>query len=330
MKDDGSGPQGRVKRIELMTSMDWDAALSRIKDQETIICTYGDPDTNYNPYLKKHLPHMSNVTIVNGFDKNKANEKDYVEKISSFNKNAKIYVKENTHAKALLIAPDEVYLTSQNVGDSEWFQVTVHITDAEVYTFYKNFVSSYMDADGNISTLSRDYDRLPCLAPEKQDRSQSLKNIAPCSPRELKSVECKFFKQYNWNQKFNNIKNRHFIIVTYSLPDLNYTVMTMNKLLAYGNSVTLIVNSAHENVARSVEQHVNNRNFKYYLREDLHAKMVLCSNGSVWLGSHNFGDSSWFETLMQIKKNSCVYEFYLSELEKYMTKDGFEFIIKKQ
>lgn len=104
----------------------------------------------------------------------------------------------------------------------------------------------------------------------------------------------------------------------------------MNKLLAAGNSVTLIVNSTHENVARSVEQHVDNQNFKYYPRKDLHAKMVLCKNGSVWLGSHNFGDSSWFETLMQIKKNSCAYEFYLSELSKYMTKDGFEFIIKKQ
>ena len=101
----------------------------------------------------------------------------------------------------------------------------------------------------------------------------------------------------------------------------------MNKLLAAGNSVTLIVNSVHENVARSVQENVDNHNFKYFHREDLHTKLVLCNNDSVWLGSHNFGDSSWFETLMQIKKNSCAYEFFLLELSKYMTKDGFEFII---
>lgn len=49
---DNGGIKGYVKEVKLMTNVDWDDIFSKITDQETTICTYGDPDNQYNPFLE--------------------------------------------------------------------------------------------------------------------------------------------------------------------------------------------------------------------------------------------------------------------------------------
>lgn len=99
----------------------------------------------------------------------------------------------------------------------------------------------------------------------------------------------------------------------------------IRKLLDYNNTVTLVANSKFKEAADSLKKEVNNKNFTIELRPDLHAKMVLCSNNSVWLGSHNFGDSTWFEEMIQFVRNKDVHDFYYNEFMKYMNKDEWKF-----
>lgn len=320
---DNGGIKGYVKEVKLMTNVDWDDIFSKITDQETTICTYGDPDNQYNPFFRKHLPHMKNLMLVLGCGPDKNKKSFFESKVRALNPNIKLYLKWDTHAKVVLIAPDEVYISSQNVGISDWFQVTAYIKDKDMYKQYKENVDNYA-LNGQITKLYRR---------EKNKKStgktwvcpKKLNPLPTASHKIVRYVECKASHMYNWNQKFNNIKDRNFIISTYSLPNDDYLVRMIRKLLDYNNTVTLVANSKFKEAADSLKKEVNNKNFTIELRPDLHAKMVLCSNNSVWLGSHNFGDSTWFEEMIQFVRNKDVHDFYYNEFMKYMNKDEWKF-----
>ena len=313
-KKDNGGVLAKLDEIEFSTNMDWESTLSKITDQETIICTYGEPDADYNPFFKKHLGHMTNVMIVNGFNSKLVKQEVYYEKLKKFNDNAKVYVNDNTHAKFLLIAPNEVYVTSQNVGYSDWLQVTVHIKDMGAFDFYKNIIYEYVESQPK--SVNHNY-ILPYLAPEKQGVSTNVQSKYDCSIS-VKSQLCKLFRMPNWNAKFNNIKNKHFTICTYTLPSYEYAKMAINKLLNNGNSIQLIMNSKFESVAKQLEDSIAKDQFKYACHPKIHAKIVLCDNLSVWIGSHNFGNSGWFESLFQIKYCSEAYDYYTKILNNYI------------
>ena len=319
IKEDNGGILANLDEVEFSTNMDWDGVLSRITDEETIICTYGEPDAEYNPFLKTHLPHMSNVMIVNGLNSKVCSEDAYYKKIKSFNSNAKVYIKDTTHAKFLLIAPNEVYVTSQNVGYSDWFQVTVHIKDQGAFDFYKKVIYAYAEKK-LYSDLAKDWDALRFLAPERQIIGTIGQNSS-ASCVTVQAPLCKLFRMTNWNAKFNNIRDHHFTICTYTLPDYNYAEMTVKKLLSYGNKVKIIINSQFKSVAERLDNAIKDSRFSYVCHPAIHAKIVLCDNHSVWIGSHNFGNSRWFESLYQIKNCPNVYDYYNQKLQDFIYSD---------
>jgi len=50
--------------------------------------------------------------------------------------NIRVAVRNDTHAKVLLIEPCTVYISSANFGDSGWVESTIGLHSTDAYTWY--------------------------------------------------------------------------------------------------------------------------------------------------------------------------------------------------
>lgn len=104
----------------------------------------------YGTFVDFYRPALSHLKDVDLIINNIGGFKDlFVDNL----KNVHIFETDKSHAKMLLIEPDEVYLSSQNFTcDLDWFQHAVHIKDANAYQFYLRNVTNFREKDwtGNI------------------------------------------------------------------------------------------------------------------------------------------------------------------------------------
>ena len=109
-----------------------------IKNKKVIICTYSLPDLEYSKQIFDK--RSKNVTlIVNEKFRNKAEE------LESIYPDLDICIKNDVHAKMVLVEPKTVWLSSANFGKSDWFEQTIGIHSEEVYSFYFDQINKYLN-----------------------------------------------------------------------------------------------------------------------------------------------------------------------------------------
>ena len=116
----------------------------------------------------------------------------------------------------------------------------------------------------------------------------------------------------SWNTRLSQIAHvkGNITICTYSLPDINYLSRIFCKRQ---EDVKILVNKKFESRAR--EMMLKFPKLEIYLKDDVHAKLVLLAPETVYIGSDNFGDSGWFEATVRIK-SPYVYRHYIEQINK--------------
>jgi len=121
----------------------WNTRLSQLSrtDAEVILCTYSLPNI---PSVRQILDRRSrNITlIVNARFAAQANalKRAYPE--------LTLYLIPRTHAKMALIAPATVWLSSENIGTSGWYENTVGIRSAAAYDYLRASVFRMLARNG--------------------------------------------------------------------------------------------------------------------------------------------------------------------------------------
>ena len=278
-------------------------------DRKVTICTYG----LYGTFVDFYRPALSHLEDVDLIINNIGVFKDL---FSDNLKNVHVFETDKSHAKMLLIEPNEVYLSSQNFTcDLDWFQHAVYIKDANAYQFYLNNVNNFKEKGwtGNIQKNTVGTWDKPANAPTGVI-NPDIQGIT------AHQVKGKYMGTVNWNQKFNNVENRNVIITTYTLPDMQYVRMMLDKLINIKhNVVTIYANSKVESKLYELCQEFSDFNYKTF--SNMHAKMMLYNNlnysgGTALLSSGNFGTSGWFENLILVKEKA--YDYYKAKLEEFV------------
>lgn len=315
VENDNGGVSGIIPEIRIMTGLDYERILSRV-DSNTYVKIYTYDLYEEIEFYEACLRHLHKCdVIVNG---SRITQK----KIDEFNAklpNVNVIQKPDTHAKMILIEPEEVYLSSQNFSRTDWFQHAVYIKDREAYSVYATNALSYENCNytGNIKmNLSHENIKHTIQANDISGMYQpDYEGII------LNEVEGKFAESVNWNQKLNNVRKRDMYICTHTLPDMKYIRQILNKLCKEGNRIRIIANSSSGDKLCELTKDYSDLTF--YLFNNFHAKMVLFSpqnvggKGTVWLSSQNFGASGYFENLVMFK-SSQAYQYYVEKLEEFV------------
>ena len=317
-KPDGGGQEGALEKVTLMTGLDYKRILTEVMpSQEVTIYTY---DLFFNcdvSFYKDSLGHLQNCKIV----VNRVKEQKRKEFETAL-PNVKLTVKEDSHAKILLIAPDLVYLTSQNFSDApDWFQYAVRIKDADAYRFYYNSVDYYART-GQTNNIPQSREKVATLSLSTE--SQHGNYMPDYDGISLTFVDSKLASVVNWRQKLTGNFGRNILICTQTIPDMHYCQETIKSLLSRGNRVYIIAQRKSggklQELQKLSQMYPGQITCEVY--DNLHAKMVLISpkdrekDGIVWLSSQNFGDSSWFEHTIRLKCKDA-YEYYLNKLRDF-------------
>ncbi len=299
-----------IPEITFMTGLDYKNILMNVNsNQKVTICTYnlfGDFQTYYKPALQ-HLKDVDLVITRLG---------KYRNNFDSELPNVHIHETDRSHAKMLLIAPDEVYLSSQNFGETDWFQHAVHIKDKIAYEIYYTSLKLFVEKGmtGNIQKYSEGVWTSPGQAP-------SGNYVPDLQGSTYNGVKGKYMGGSNWNQRLNNVASRNIIITTYTLPDMEKVRLMLDKLInKKHNQVTIIANSKVEKQLKELYKEFCD--FEYFTFDNMHAKMILYNDfnlakgdGTALLSSQNFGTSGWFENLILIKEHG--YKYYYEKLREY-------------
>ncbi|WP_234700057.1 phospholipase D-like domain-containing protein [Streptococcus lactarius] len=304
-KSDNGGDSYCLDNIELLSNIDFIKIFEEISTSAKIdIVTYSFYD---DEFVKKLFRKKTNVRVL--LSKVSKQSQHYADLIREIVPNSDVIKVEESHAKIVLAEPNFVYLGSQNIDQSDWFQTGVVIRDQEIYKYYLKIVNDL--AKGklpyNYSHKSSDY------------VLQNLNKISytPFTPlyssKTLHNVEVKFSKQLNWNQKFNGLRNRKIIITTYTLPNMDYIRTMLTKLFKQQNDVTIYANSIALPTLEKLRNEFPSLDFE--TRPNLHSKMILVEDNIVWISSQNFGTSTWFENTLNIKSNDayCYFEAILKD-----------------
>lgn len=118
-----------------------------------------------------------------------------------------------------------------------------------------------------------------------------------------------------WNTRLSQIARQAgaVLISTYSLPRLDYACKIFSKR---SSGTTLLVNSKFRSRAKEILDRFPD--IEIYLKDDIHAKLVLIEPETVYLGSDNFGSSKWFETTIGIKSKEA-YKHYKKIMQGQIT-----------
>jgi len=315
-KTDGGGLSGTLKKITLMTGMDYRKILANVpSDRKVTIWTYDLRSTQGIAFYRDCLGHLQNCElIVNKIDETL--KKNFETELP----NVTLKSKPQTHAKFVLIEPNIVYVASQNFGDNpDWFQHAACIQDEDVYKFY--FDDSARHANTDLINNIRNSGSQVVYTTTAMEKPNAGKYVPDYNGISLDLVESKLASTVNWNQKFNGDRGRNIILCTQTLPDLDYCKTIVKKLLKQGNRVCFIANHASIGKLNELKQECEEIAFETF--SNFHAKMALVSptgtkpGGTVWLSSQNFGSSGWFEHMIKLK-HAKAYEYYLGKLEEFV------------
>ncbi|HFI0162387.1 TPA: hypothetical protein ACGORW_000157 [Streptococcus suis] len=304
-ESDNGGDTYLLDSIELLSSIDFIKIFEEFSSTAKIdIVTYSFYD---DEFVKKPFCKKTNIRVLlSNVPKLSQHYADLIQKIVP---NSDVVQVEETHAKIILAEPNFVYLGSQNIEQSDWFQTGVIIRDEVIYKYYLNVVNDLAKGKSpyNFSSKSSNY-VLP-----NQNRLPYNPFTPSISSKKLNNVKVKFSKQLNWNQKFNGLRSRKIIITTYTLPNIDYIRTMLIKLFKQQNEVTIYANSIALPTLEKLSIEFPSLNFD--TRPNLHAKMVLVEGNIVWISSQNFGASSWFENTLNIKSDDayCYFEAMLRE-----------------
>ena len=308
-KETNGGTKGVINKIRFMTGLDYETVLSQVPSNSKVtICTYdvyGD-----DSFFKRTLGHLQDCELI--VNRIVPRDKEFF-KCELPNVRVRVCEGEKgTHAKMILISPDTVYLSSQNFSMADWFQHAVCIQDKDVYNHYYKCLQEYVNKGitGNILGQKKDVYDISLF------QTNGLGNYKPdlWGIEEL-NVDVILAKSVNWNQKFNNVRDRHIVICTQTLPNMDYVRTMISKLLGENNKICII---AHYDAGFRLEALKNEfPSIKTYIYNNFHAKMVLIEKDIVWLSSQNFGTSTWFENTIRIK-NQKAYNYYVHKLEEFI------------
>ncbi|KJU96817.1 phospholipase D-like domain-containing protein [Streptococcus gordonii] len=304
-KSDNGGDTYHLDNIELLSHIDFHSIFEEISSSAKIdIVTYSFYD---DEFVKELFREKRNVRVL--LSKIHKQSQHYADLIREIVSNSEVIQVEKTHAKIILAEPNFVYLGSQNIDQSDWFQTGVIIRDQDIYNYYLNIVDDLANGKPpyNFSHKSSDYVSPNYTKIPYEPFKPSI------SSKTLHNVEVKFSKQLNWNQKFNGLHNRKIIITTYTLPNLDYIRTMLKKLFKQQNDVTIYANSIALPTLKNLKNEFQNLIFE--TRPNLHSKMVLVDDNIVWISSQNFGTSAWFENTLNIKSDAayCFFETTLRE-----------------
>ncbi len=304
-KSDNGGDTYRLDSIELLSHINFHSIFEEISSSAKIdIVTYSFYD---DEFVKELFREKRNVRVL--LSKIHKQSQHYEDLIQEIGPNSEVIQVEGTHAKIILAEPNFVYLGSQNIDQSDWFQTGVIIRDQDIYNYYLNIVDDLANGKSpyNFSHRSSDY------VPPNYTKIPFEPFKPSISSKTLHNVEVKFSKQLNWNQKFNGLHNRKIIITTYTLPNLDYIRTMLKKLFKQQNDVTIYANSIALPTLKNLKNEFQNLIFE--TRPNLHSKMVLVDDNIVWISSQNFGTSAWFENTLNIKSDAayCFFETTLRE-----------------
>lgn len=131
-KTDAGGRATKCNDMKLMAGAStWGTRLSQLARQTgTVrIVTYSLPDIEYVHTQLGRRP-SDILLIANSRFENKARE------IKCAFPGVRVAVREDIHAKVLLIAPHTVYISSANFGDSDWVESTIGLHSREAHDWY--------------------------------------------------------------------------------------------------------------------------------------------------------------------------------------------------
>lgn len=115
----------------------------------------------------------------------------------------------------------------------------------------------------------------------------------------------------NWMERLWFIRRypeKKVILSTYSLPKLDKQVERLIGLREEGQGIFLLCNSKFVWKAEKLKNMFPK--LTVFLRQDVHAKIVLVEPDIVWEGSSNFGYSGWFENSIRLKSRTAFnYEY---------------------
>lgn len=312
-KDNG-GTYISLKNVVLLSNVDWFDILNRNAGKEMYLCTFGNPDGNK---MHKAVSLITNGKVIIG-TRYSAREWDVEKRYSN------VRVKYDSHAKILLIAPDEVFLSSQNIEYDDWYQTTVHIKDRRAYNHYYeqfmlewdvNGVTEHKTYETGIITPEDEIRYLSMCLPQPIVGTISRQNKELC----LEQCNCKMVAMKIWKTKIAQIRDSYILISTQTMPNQKYVCECLDLLQNHNNHITLVVNTNPKLVQKLGELYPS---IQIIYCANIHSKMVLHSGNNVWLSSQNFGHSGsdWFESAIQIKDERA-YTYYYEQLRDFL---GFD------
>lgn len=306
-QSDHGGDSYCLDNIELLTNIDFKKIFAEISSSTKIdIVTYSFHD---DEFVKNLLQNKKNVRVLLS---NVPNQSDHYDNlIRGITPDSEVIQVDETHAKIILAYPNFVYLGSQNIEQSDWFQTGVIIRDEVIYNYYLNIIDDLAKGKSlyNYSKKSSYY----VLPNYTKQPYTPFKSSIPS--KKLSNIKVKFSKMLNWNQKFNGLRNRELIITTYTLPKLEYIRTILKKLFKQKNDVTIYANTMAQCTLEELKRQFPN--LKYETRPNLHSKMVLVKDNIVWLSSQNFGSSGWFENTLKIDSKEA-YDYFEARLIEFL------------
>jgi len=119
----------------------------------------------------------------------------------------------------------------------------------------------------------------------------------------FKTNEAKLYgPSHTWAMKLSQLNRQSGIvrIITYSLPDLDYTVNLLGKR---PNDIFLICHSKFSDKANLLVSALPG--IKVAVRNDIHTKILLLEPSTIYITSANFGQSGWHETTMGVRSTEA-------------------------
>lgn len=312
-KIDNNGFDMSTKNFTVFVNIDWYQELQKYEPERHIdIVTYSIFDKGY---LKDILSHKQSVNIIVS-DKFQRRQ-EYEGIVQELSGDIVLKPRNSTHAKIVLIKPNIVYLSSQNINRPDWFNWAIKIEDEVVYRFYKKQIE-----DQNYSNAIDKTKNLFKLGSSGLTLSEEVStSTVESASKTIPTATIKYSYGLNWGTKLNGYKlhNPQIIICTYTLPKLNYICSILDNLLQYDVELIFIVNS----IAKTQLEELLSKypQIKGIHVSDIHAKMALIKMDAnepyyTWLSSQNFGTSGWFENTIRVKGQKT-YQFFYDELDKF-------------
>lgn len=312
-KDNG-GTIEYLHNIDLMTNVNWFDIIRQNAGKQIDMCTYGRPDApRMHSVADMIYPGKLIVGTISHYPHWDIEDKPNVK------------VRHDTHAKLLFIAPDEVYISSQNVEFEDWYQTTVHIKDRSAYEHYHAIFDKVYESDDQFTPKPFGKTDIVTTEDKINYAFQNLSNniitgtLNPNAPiKHIDVCKCKLSMDTGWKTKLH-VNNTNIIIVTQTLPNEKYVKETFDLVLNKypNNKITLIANADPNFLKKLAELYYPKATI--YGCNNIHSKMILHSGNNVWLSSHNFGKSGIdrFETTIQLRGEE-IYKFYYDRLTEFI------------